>query len=274
MRLKLVGTLGSRLRRAREGKMDLTTVVATVAAAVSAVVAAFGLSFAGRQLQIANKQHDIDQRVAYDGVAVSWHAIEAPARAEADGRAQWLYEIAVHNPGKLPIQHVVIRLTLPCEVTRIRYDGSLGRPTRTLTMRHPVLAGGEHRDWRRRLLIQFDARRSLRDTFAHVKFRDVDGKQYSNRWPRYPGDLVATPDDDNGNEESGTSSVAPGVCVPVERVVAAESGAPLPDADFDADDSGRPAGRHGDADAEHYTAADETPAEPLNPDQLRGFNVI
>lgn len=152
--------------------MDLATMVATVGAAVSAVVAAVGLVFAGRQLRIANRQHAIDQRVAYDGVAVSWQALEAPARPGADGMAQWLYEIAVHNPGKLPIQNVTIRLTLPCEVTRIRYDGSVGQPTHTLTMRHPVLAGGEHRKWRRRLRIQFDARRSLRHTFAHVVNRE------------------------------------------------------------------------------------------------------
>lgn len=185
--------------------MDVSTMVATVGVSVSAIAAAVGLIFTGRQLRIANKQHAIEQRATYDGVAVSWQALKAPVRADADGTAQWLYEIAVHNPGKLPIQNVIIRLTLPCEVTRIHYDRTDGQPTRTLTMRHPVLAGGAHRTWRRRLRIQFDARHSLRNTFAHVEFRDVDGKQHSNRWPRHSDDQPTTPDEYDETAEPARS---------------------------------------------------------------------
>lgn len=163
----------------------LATLVATVAAGASAMFAAIGLIFAGRQLQITRRQHEQDLRIAYDGVAVSWQALEAPARAEADGTAQWLYEIAVHNPGKLPIQNAQIKLTFPCNVVRIRHDGSTGRLTRTLSMNHPVLAGGERRTWRRRLRIPFEARRSLKETYARVEFCDVDSAQHSNQWPRH-----------------------------------------------------------------------------------------
>lgn len=118
--------------------MNLATVVAGVAAAVSAAV---GLIFAGRQLRIANKQHGIDQRVAHAGVAVSWHAVEGAVRAGADGLAQWLYVIAVRNPGKLPIQNVMHPLDIPfrCHPNPLRRQPRPANPA--LTMGHPVLAG-------------------------------------------------------------------------------------------------------------------------------------
>jgi hypothetical protein len=166
---------------------DLAAVIATIAAAASAIFAAVGLIFTGRQLQLTRKEHDEDRRVAYDGVTVTWQALEAPARAEADGTAQWLYEVAVQNPGRLPIQNITVQLTYPCDVVRIRYDGSRGRRTRVLTMRHPVLAGGERRAWLRRLRIPFDARGSLNSTYGRVEFDDVDSHSHRNQWPRVPG---------------------------------------------------------------------------------------
>ncbi len=69
------------------------------AAVVSAIVAALGLVFAGRQLLLLNRQAAHDRRVAFDGVVVSWHALESPNHPDADGTAVWLYEITAHNPG-------------------------------------------------------------------------------------------------------------------------------------------------------------------------------
>lgn len=166
--------------------MGWATVIATIAGAVSAIAAAMGLVFAGRQLRITHKDREEDHRVAREGVAVSWQPVLAPAREESDGTACWKYEIAVHNPGRLPIQDIEVRITFPCEVIRVHYDKSTDPPTRTLTMNHPVLAGGERRAWNRVLRIQFDQRHSLTNTYATVGFRDVEGNSSTNRWPRWP----------------------------------------------------------------------------------------
>ncbi|MPY80263.1 MAG: hypothetical protein GEV04_17745 [Actinophytocola sp.] len=166
--------------------MELATIIAAAAAAVSSLFAGIGLIFAGWQLRIAHKQHEVERRVAYEGVAVSWLPLEAPAKPDADGTALWLYQITVQNPGKLPIQNVAVQVTFPVEVVRIRYDGSRDRPVRTLTMNHPVLGGGESRVWRRRLRIAFAARDKLKETYAHVRFHDVDGEPHSNSWPDGP----------------------------------------------------------------------------------------
>lgn len=106
--------------------MSWVTAIVTIAAAASAAFAGVGLWFAGGQLKIVRRQHDYDLRVANDGVAVSWRALEAPHSARPDGTAQWLYEIGVQNPGRLPIQNIKVQVVFPCEVIRIR---STGPPT-------------------------------------------------------------------------------------------------------------------------------------------------
>ena len=142
--------------------------IADWAATASAVAAAVALFLTWRQLRLLNRQAAAERRVALDGVAVSWRAVEAPDHPEEDGAAEWLYEIAVHNPGRLPIDDVRVRWVFPCEVRRVRYSGHLGPPVGVLVMRAPVLAGGEARVWKRRLQIDFGQRRALRQTFAEV----------------------------------------------------------------------------------------------------------
>lgn len=153
-------------------------------AAASEVIPVAGLFFTAWQLRILNGQARHDRRVALDGVVVSWLAVQAPDHADADGTGQWLYEFAAHNPGTLPIDNVVVRWHFPCEVERIRYSGRRGAPTRTLTFRAPVIPGGEHRAWKRRLRIAFACAADLKSTYAEISFVDIDGKPHKNRWPR------------------------------------------------------------------------------------------
>jgi len=247
-----------------EAGMDLAAVIATTAAAASAIFAALGLIFAGRQLQIASEERkqareerQEDRRVAYDGVTVSWQALEAPARSETDGYAQWLYEFAVQNPGRLPIQNVLAQVTFPCDVIRIRYDGSRGRPVRTLTMRHPVLAGGERRMWRRRLRIAFSARASLKETVAQVEFQDVDGAPHENVWPKHSGLGIPSTEADQDNFGTPQSAPAPQAVTPAPTAVAPIP--PIPAEPSEEHDAGRPS-----TTPYSYGTTEETSANPFS----------
>lgn len=157
--------------------------VSTFAAAASALVAALGLWFTGQQLRLQRRQEADDRIVALKGVAVSWRAVSAPHKPEKDGKAAWRYEITVHNPGRLPIQDIVVTVTFQCDVMRMRYDGSIDEPTGELLMRYPVLAGGDRQTWSRKLWITYDDNTVLKETTAEVVFRDVNGVQRSNHWP-------------------------------------------------------------------------------------------
>jgi hypothetical protein len=154
------------------------------AAVVSALIAAVGLVFAGWQLLLLNRQARYERRVAYEGVVVSWRALEAPQHPDSDGSAIWLYEVTAQNPGRLPIDHVEVRLVFPCEVRRVHYNGVLDAPVTELTMTSPVLAGGGARAWSRRLRIDFAHHDDLDRTLAEITFVDIDNRPHANCWPR------------------------------------------------------------------------------------------
>ena len=121
-------------------------------ATASAVVAGVGLIFTGAQLRLTRRDALAEQRLAIEGVAVSWEAREAPNHAEPDGLAEWLYEIRVNNPGRFPIDNVSVRMYLPIPVRRVRYSGRRGDETTRLRFDHPVLAGGARRAWKRKAM--------------------------------------------------------------------------------------------------------------------------
>ena len=154
------------------------------AAAASTLIAAVGLLFAGWQLMIMNRAAAMERRVAREGVVVSWRPLEAPHEAGPDGSAVWLYEIRVHNPGRLPVDDVRVDWHFRCPVQR-RRSGVLDPATNVLQLFTPVLPGGDHRRWERRLVINFaEAESALADTFAEVYFVDVERRSKTNRWPR------------------------------------------------------------------------------------------
>jgi hypothetical protein len=154
------------------------------AAVASAMIAGVGLLFAGWQLMIMNQAQAMERRVARDGVVVSWLPIEAPRAPEPDGTGVWLYEIQVHNPGRLPVDDVRVDWHFQCPVQRRR--SSVVEPaTRHLQLVTPVLAGGDKRRWERRLVMNYaEAEATLPSTFAEVHFVDVEGRSQTNRWPR------------------------------------------------------------------------------------------
>jgi len=154
------------------------------AAVASALIAGVGLLFAGGQLMVMNRAAAMERRVAREGVVVSWRPIEAPRKAESDGNAVWLYEVRVHNPGRLPVDDVRVDWHFQCAVQR-RRAGVLEPPTKQLRLVTPVLPGGDGRRWERRLVINFaEAEAALPGTFAKVHFVDIEGRAQTNWWPR------------------------------------------------------------------------------------------
>jgi hypothetical protein len=162
----------------------MVPVVNDLAAVASALFAAVGLIFTGRQLLIVNQQAREERQLGVKGVVVSWRAAEAPALADHDGTAVWRYEIVVANPGRFPIDHVEIRWTFPRHVQRLRYTGDADPPTDHLLLNTPVLPGGAQHAWSRTLRMNFADTASLTSTYAEVTFYDISGQRRTNRWPR------------------------------------------------------------------------------------------
>lgn len=154
---------------------------ATVA---STLIAGIGLLFAGAQLLVMNRSAAMDRRIALEGVVVSWRRVEAPRGPEDDGTAAWLYEIRVHNPGRMPVDDVQVDWHFQCDVRR-RRSGALEEPTKHVRLTTPVLAGGREHLWNRRLVMNYrEAEAVLPKTFATIAFLDIDGRSQSNTWPR------------------------------------------------------------------------------------------
>lgn len=155
------------------------------AAVVSALIAGIGLLFAGRQLHIMNRAAALERRVSREGVVVLWRPIEAPHEPSPDGTAVWLYEVQVHNPGRLPVDDLRVDWHFTCPVQR-RRSGVLDPATTRLQLFTPVLAGNDKRRWKRRLVMNYaDAKAALPETFAEVHFVDIEGRPQTNRWPRH-----------------------------------------------------------------------------------------
>jgi hypothetical protein len=154
------------------------------AAVASTLIAAVGLLFAGGQVMIMNRAAAMERRIARDGVVVSWQPVEAPREAQSDGTGVWRYDVRVHNPGRMPVDDVVVDWYFKCDVQR-RRAGVLEPPTRHLQLVTPVLPGGSERRWERRLVMNYaEAEKALPDTFADVRFVDIEGRSHTNRWPR------------------------------------------------------------------------------------------
>src|SRR5690606_30797666 len=98
-----------------------------------------------------------------------------------------LYDIRVHNPGRMPVDDIKIEWNLACPVQR-RRGGVLSPPVRQLVLVTPVLPGGGEHRWERRLVMDYaEAEKALPETYADVHFVDVEGHRHCNRWPRSQG---------------------------------------------------------------------------------------
>lgn len=166
-------------------------------ATASATFAGAGLLGTAWQLRQNSAERAKERRLGIDGVCASWHPEINPRPHEVDreGHAVWKYNFFVDNPGRFPISSIVVRVTFPVNVARVR-GGHVDDPVRTIEMVHPVLGGGQRRHWQRSLKMTYaDANGSLHATTATVAFTDSEGKRRQTVWPRpigEPGDHAAT----------------------------------------------------------------------------------
>jgi hypothetical protein len=156
--------------------------IGDVAGWLAALAGLIGLFFAAWQLRLLREQHDRDREVEKKGVAVMWRVLDAPTAPDEDGTTAATYEFTAYNPGKLPVREVEVVVDCPVDVRREHFDRSLDGPTRMLVLDTPVIAGGQHRVWNRRLRIGSDDRPRMRDIQVSISFLDLEGAPHSNHW--------------------------------------------------------------------------------------------
>jgi len=104
---------------------------------------------------------------------------------DAQERGRWVYEFTASNPGQLPISDVVIEISFTLGIERLHYEGSIDKPTKTLSLTTPVIAGGKDRTWQRTLLMNFKGgHAALENTSAVISFDDAEGARHQNKWPK------------------------------------------------------------------------------------------
>ncbi|MFI6833086.1 hypothetical protein ACIBG5_38635 [Kribbella sp. NPDC050241] len=152
----------------------------------SAIIAAIGLFFAGYQLLQFRKDRKREHDLEIQGVCASWRPISNPRDSDVrDGLAVWRYAIDVHNPGKFPINWVKVTMSFPVEFARLR-GNTRTESGKELVVHQPVIAGGAHRTWERRLEMQWDEATDerLAAIAADVTFVDIQGRRQHTHWPR------------------------------------------------------------------------------------------
>jgi hypothetical protein len=151
-----------------------------------------GRVLAGWQVRVMIRTLAMDRRVARESVVVSWRPIDVPRERQPGGSGVWVYEVRVHNPGRLPIDEVRVDwlFARPVQLSR---SGVLEPPTTLLELFTPVLLGGHQHRWERRLVIgDAEAEGTLRNAFARVHFVDVEGNAQTNYWPRSSRSRIPT----------------------------------------------------------------------------------
>jgi hypothetical protein len=160
--------------------------IADIASIVTSGATCVALIFAGLELRRSRAEDRRRRVVETEGVAVAWRPSRNPQESlEGDVRGRWVYDFTAYNPGQLPISDIVVKVSFALDIERLHYDGSTERPTGTLILTTPVLAGGQTHPWKRTLLMNFiDGRAALGETTAVISFDDPDGTRRHNHWPK------------------------------------------------------------------------------------------
>ncbi len=161
-----------------------------VAAIVAALAAVLATAFAGVEVRRSTMERQDARAAERNGVAVAWAPAIRPNHSDQDGRATWVYEIVVQNPGHLPVRDVRVTVVFGVEVRRLHYDGALDEPSSTMHLTTPVVLGGGTRTWRRTVTLPFDDRDQLTSTTASVSFTPADSPRQTNYMDGRPPDLA------------------------------------------------------------------------------------
>ncbi len=154
-----------------------------VATWMSGLATTAAVGFAAVQLREFRALQQRDRRIELAGVSVEWRLRQAPDPV-VDGVAQSHYVFALMNPGRLPVTHVDVEISVPIPVQLVDSDGTVRPPTTSFRLDTPVVAGASVREWWRTLRFADAEREGLRDMAAVVRFQDLDGRDHENRWGR------------------------------------------------------------------------------------------
>lgn len=142
-----------------------------------------GVAFAGWQLLQYRRDQRTTERMETEGVSLMWKALARPIKADYDDtNGLWSVEFTLTNPGRIPIDDITCRVTFEQDVRRLRYDGTLSKPTRTFYLNQEVLAGSSTRSWKRKFVTRFAS--GALPISATVNFTDARGDAQMTAWPR------------------------------------------------------------------------------------------
>jgi hypothetical protein len=158
-----------------------------VATWVSGVATTTAVAFAGLQLREFRRRDSRDRRVELAGVSVEWRLERPPDPPTADGITESPYVFTLQNPGRLPVTHVSVHISLPLAFRLVHPDGRVEEPRHHFELDTPVVAGSGTRQWWRTLRFAYADREGLRNMSAVVRFRDADGIVHENPWGRPHG---------------------------------------------------------------------------------------
>jgi|GEM_PF-1358403 len=162
--------------------MSLADIINSIIAAATIAAAVFAFV----QIRHAIRERSAAKQAEIDGVAVQWFPKVRPHTASADGSAVWQYEIAVRNPGSLPIRDVTVDLRFAVPIRRQHFDENVDPETRTLQLVQPVILGLGVRDWRRTIRMPYDQHSALEQTTADVTFTTLAGERRTNHMDGRP----------------------------------------------------------------------------------------
>ncbi|GAB2935858.1 hypothetical protein GCM10027047_35690 [Rhodococcus aerolatus] len=143
----------------------------TFATTLVAILAGVGaLLFNGVQLLRQVRADERNREVELEGVALTWKALDVPREPRSDSWSVAEHIFTLHNPSRLPITSICITVSAPCDIKRFHYDGSAEQVARELELTDHVLAGGETREWKRKIGVQWPDRDMMRNLGAEVTF--------------------------------------------------------------------------------------------------------
>ena len=151
---------------------------------VSGLATTAAVWFAALQLREFRRRDAHDRRVELAGVTVEWKLDELPGPPAPDGTTESNYVFTLHNPGRLPVTHVSVRVNVPITVQRVLHDGRALPAGQDFELDTPVVAGNGSRQWWRTLRFAAQDTAGLREMTAVVCFRDLDGRVHENHWGR------------------------------------------------------------------------------------------
>lgn len=130
---------------------------------------------------------DLDARAAeLLGVALTYQLVRPRDSEVLDGKGRFTYNFTLHNPGRLPISLVQVRICYPGPVQRIHSNGEVDLPAINHELTVAAVAPHGQHAWRRTLDVPCELWEQLRNTEASIAFTCPDGGRCLTTWPRAP----------------------------------------------------------------------------------------